>query len=147
MIYFTIQYSSGPAAEAATILAPFYALKPVATNNQSVPYPDSAHAATSGLTDPVCQGGDGGYLFPVGLLSYNITTNRAIYNLFKEMVSKYPTMAGSTVQFENYSPVGVRAVEADSTAYAHREDNLLVYVQMLTKSHKKKKKTNENVAS
>lgn len=139
MIYFTFQYNSGPAAEAATMLAPFYALQPVATNNQTVPYPGSAHASGSGLTDPVCQSGNGNYLFPVGLLSYNITTNRAIYNLFEEMVSKYPKMAGSTVQFENGAPVGVKAVEADSTAYAHREDNLLVYVQMLTDSHPKKK--------
>ena len=131
VIIFNFQ-SGGPAATAAPILAPFYALQPVAATNETVPYTGTAHAAGAGVTDPVCQPGTGGYLFPVGLQTYNIETNRAVYDLFKEMVNEYPAMSpASVVQFENYPMEGVRAVEPDSTAYAHRGDSLLVYVLSL----------------
>ena len=108
------------------MLAPFYALQPVAATDVTVSYPGVAHAAASGNTDPVCQPGTSDYLVPVGLQTYNIKTNRAVYELFKEMVNKYPAMNASAVQFENYPQEAVRAVDPDSTAYAHRGDSLLV---------------------
>lgn len=109
------------------MLAPFYALQPVAMTNETVPYTGAAHASGAGNTDAVCQPGDSRKLYPVGLQSHNISTNRAIYDLHKDMISKNPSMSSSIVQFEGYPLQGVRAVEPDSTAYAHREDNLLVY--------------------
>ena len=131
MIIFQLQFS-GPAADADPMLAPFYALQPIAATNATVPYPEVAHAAASGNTDPVCQPGTSDYLFPVGLQTYNPETNRAVYDLFKEMINNYPTLGSqSAVQFEGYAQQGVRAVEPDSTAYAHRGDSLLVYVLSL----------------
>ena len=114
------------------MLAPFYALQPVFATNETLPYPGVAHAAGSGLSDPVCQPNISSWsIFPVGLQNYNVTTNRAIYNLYKEMINKYPTMgSASVVQFENYAQQGVQAVDPDSTAYPHREDYLLVYVHL-----------------
>lgn len=113
------------------MLAPFYALQPVVATNVTGPYPGVAHAAGAGLTDFVCQPGFDWSLFPVGLQTYNIQTNRAIYNLYKDMVNKHPAMNNSVVQFEGYAQEGVRAVDPDSTAYAHRGDSLLVYVALL----------------
>ena len=43
------------------------------------------------------------------------------------MVNKNPAMNASVVQFEGYPLQGVRVLEPDSTACAHREDALLVY--------------------
>ena len=126
MIVFILEFG-GSAADAAPILAPFYALQPVAATNVTVPYTGTAHAGGAGVTDAVCQPGDSWRLYPVGLQSYNIRTNRAIFDLYKDMVDKNPAMSSSIVQFEGYPQEGVRAVEPDSTAYAHRGDNLLVY--------------------
>lgn len=109
------------------LIAPLLGLKPVAVLNQTVPYPDVAHAAGAGVTDPICQPGGSSKVFPVGLVAYNITTNRALYNLFKEMV-KNPLLNASIVQFEGYPMEGVQAVADNTTAYAHRADKLLVYV-------------------
>ena len=109
------------------MLAPFYALQPVVATNETVPYTGAAHAAASGNTDAVCQPGNSWQLYPVGLQIYNIRTNRAIYNLYKDMVNKNPALNSSVVRFEGYSLQGVRAIAPDSTAYAHREDALLVY--------------------
>ena len=126
MIILSFQFN-GAAADAVPMLAPFYALQPIAATNETVPYTGAAHAAGSGLTDAVCQRGNSWQLYPVGLQLYNISTNRAIFNLYKEMVNNNPAMSSSVVQFEGYAQEGVRAVEPDSTAYAHRGDNLLVY--------------------
>ena len=126
MIVFVFEYG-GPAADAAPMLAPFLALQPVAATNETVPYTGAAHAAASGDTDAVCQPGNSWQLYPIGLRTYNISTNRAIYNLYKDMVNQNPALNASIVQFEGYPQQGVRDVEPDSTAYAHRGDNLLVY--------------------
>ena len=80
MIVFLFEFG-GPAADAAPMLAPFYALKPVVATNETVPYTGAAHAAASGNTDTVCQLGNSWQLYPVGLQIYNISTNRAIYKL------------------------------------------------------------------
>lgn len=127
MIIFLFQFA-GTQAHAQPFLAPFFALGPKVSVNETIPYTDLAHAAAAGLEDPVCQSGGSKKLFPVGLLKYNSSTNRAIYNLFSKMLTEHPDFNNSVVQFEGYSMQGVKVVEPASTAYAHREDNLLVYV-------------------
>ncbi len=127
MIIFILEFG-GPAADVAPILAPFYSLHTVVATNGTVPYT----AGGAGITDPVCQPGDSWQVYPVGLQTYDISTNRAIFNLYKDMVTKNPAMSSSIVQFEGYPQEGVRAVEPDSTAYAHRGDNLLVYAPALS---------------
>lgn len=67
-----------------------------------------------------CQHGYNRLQFPVGLLTYNVTNTRAVYNLFKQQTIATPALVNSTVVFE-----GVKAVPSDSTAYPHREDNIL----------------------
>ena len=130
VLVFLLEFG-GSATDAASILGPFYALQPVATTNVTVPYPGAARAQGSGVNDAVCQHGHGVSSFPVGLLTYNTTANRAIYDLFKDMVNKYPAMSSSIVQFEGPPMQAIKAVESDSTAYPHRGDNLLVYVYSL----------------
>ena len=82
----------------------------------------------TGIIDEVCQRGTSDHLVPIVIQSYNITTNRAVYSLYKKMVNKYLAISASMVQFEGYPQEAVQAVEPDSTAYAHREDYVLVYV-------------------
>ena len=116
----------GPSSELTPILQPFRLLGPVADVNVTTSYSDSAHAAGAGLNDPVCQDGLSGKLAPVGLLKYNITTERAVYDLHKDLVSTHPEFNGSVVQHESYPMQGVQSIDAESTAYAHRIDNILV---------------------
>ena len=108
------------------------ALGPVVATNVTVPYTEVAHASGSGVEDAVCQNGLSWKLYPVGALVYNITTNRQIYHLYSKMVNENPEFNNSVVQFEGYSLQGVKAVAPASTAYAHRADNLLLYVAELT---------------
>ena len=94
--------------------------------NSTVSYSDSAHAAGAGLTDGVCQNTGSWKPFPVGLLEYNVTAVRKVYNLYKDLVTKHPEFDRSIVQFENFPMRFVQSIEAASTAYAHRGDNILV---------------------
>ena len=47
------------------------------------------------------------------------------------MVTQNPDLRGSSVQFEGYSLQGMKAVDPTSTAYAHRDDNILVSYAMV----------------
>lgn len=94
--------------------------------NTTVSYSESAHAAGAGLTDDVCKNTGSWKPFPAGLLKYNITTMRAVYNLHKDLVTKHPEFSRSVVQCENYPMQGVQSIDSASTAYAHRGDNILV---------------------
>ena len=66
--------------------------------------------------------------FPVGLLTYNVTASRRIYDYFKNVTIETPAFNGSFIVFEGYSLEGMKAVDPASTAFPHRADNLLVYV-------------------
>lgn len=109
-------------------------LGPVATKNGTVPYPDLANAIGTGIDSPICQGGNSGETFPVGLRTYNISTNRAVYDLYKRMVNEEPGFNNSAVQFENYPVRKMQSVPAESTAYPHRDDNWLAYVPFFLSS-------------
>lgn len=65
-------------------------------------------------------------MFPIGLRTYNATANRAVYNLFKKMVIEQPAFNGSIVHFENYPVEKMQSIDSASTAYPHRDGNLLV---------------------
>lgn len=127
MIVLIIEYA-GTQAEAEPLYTPFLTLHPVVTTNVTVPYTGVAHASGSGVEDAVCQNGLSWKLYPVGVEVNNITTNREVYELIKQMITENPTFSNSVVQFEGYSMQGVKAVNPASTAYAHRADNLLMYV-------------------
>ncbi|KAI4173931.1 MAG: hypothetical protein LQ343_002699 [Gyalolechia ehrenbergii] len=83
-------------------------------------------AASQDIDSPVCASGSTWRLFPLGLKTYNATANRAVFNLYKQLIQEHPEFSGSVVQFENYALEGMRAIDAASTAYAHRDDNILV---------------------
>ncbi|KAL8784768.1 MAG: hypothetical protein Q9195_008904 [Heterodermia aff. obscurata] len=124
VILFGVQYA-GTAAAAQPYLAPFVELGPVLAINDTVPYPDLAEANGNGVNSAVCQPGKSGSLNPVGLKEYNVTATRAVYSLFKEMVTKHPDLNESIVQLENYPVQKMKTIDAASTAYPHRSDNVL----------------------
>lgn len=128
MLIFQLFYS-GSFATAAPYLKPFLALKPSVVTNGTAAYPNLADQIAQGVSAPICQDQTKSWaLFPVGLVEYNSTSNREIYELLVDLFAKHPDFNGSVVQLEGYSMQGVQAVPDESTAYAHRADNLLVYV-------------------
>ncbi|KAL8646363.1 MAG: hypothetical protein Q9226_006889 [Calogaya cf. arnoldii] len=119
---------AGPSSSALPYIQPFLNLDldPTLISNQTVPWANFVNAAGLGLESPPCQSRTGGSTFPVGLQKYNLTTNRQVYDLYSDLVTKYPQFKSSFIQFESYPMQGVQKVDGASTAYAHRDDNSLV---------------------
>lgn len=119
-------YYFGTAAEALPYLQPFLDLKPIIVTNTTTAYKNIAQETGTGIDGPVCAPGMAKALFPVGLKQFNIDANRQIYQLFSDMVIQTPALNGTFVQFEGYALQGMKAIDPASSAYAHREDNILV---------------------
>ncbi|KAL8988152.1 MAG: hypothetical protein Q9177_002732 [Variospora cf. flavescens] len=123
-----LQFSyAGTLEQAQPWLDIFMGLQPTSWwKNDSLLPTEIQPAAGQDIDSPICNRGTTWRLFPLGLKSYNVTANREVYHLFKQFVAEHPEFKGSVVQFENYALQGVRAVDAESTAYPHREDDILV---------------------
>lgn len=106
--------------------APFRALGAVMHISTVIPYPQVAVATGNGDDAPVCGHGTSTLRFPISVESYNIPALRAVYNSLRDLMNNYPAFNGSLFLFEGYAVQGVKAIPDDSTAFAHRQDNLLM---------------------
>lgn len=127
VIIFIIWYF-GTAEQAQPWITPFVNIGPISASTSTAPYKDMAHLSLgAGVGDPLCLGGGTTKaFFNVGIKSYNVAANRQVYNLFTKMVTDSPALNASFVQFEAYALQGLKAVDPASSAYAHRDDNILV---------------------
>ncbi|KAI4093259.1 MAG: hypothetical protein LQ339_007737 [Xanthoria mediterranea] len=121
-------YYFGSAEQASPYVQRILDLSPIFISNASFPYKEVSHRSfQASVGDPICAAGISTKTrFPIGLKTYNISTNREIYNLFEDMITTTPALATSFVQFEAFPMQAVKAVDPASTAYAHREDDILV---------------------
>ncbi|KAL8929082.1 MAG: hypothetical protein Q9172_000625 [Xanthocarpia lactea] len=105
----------------------FNDLHPVAVRKwESLSPTEIQPAASQDIGSGVCAHGQTWRLFPLGLKKYNVNANRQVYDLFRQLVAKHPNFNRTVGQFENYALQGVRAVDPASTAYANRDDDILV---------------------
>ncbi|KAL9018643.1 MAG: hypothetical protein Q9185_004054 [Variospora sp. 1 TL-2023] len=126
VILFQLYYFGTP-DQALPYAQPFLDLQPASVSNATTAYKNLAHEATgTGVGDPICAGGSTKAFFSAGLKRYNVTANRMVYEVFSEMMVHAPALNGSIVQFEGYTLQGVDVVDEASSAYPHREDNVLV---------------------
>ncbi|KAL1854451.1 hypothetical protein VTK73DRAFT_8748 [Phialemonium thermophilum] len=109
-------------------VAPFRAIGPIATQSQSGTYRDLAAWTGIDLAATPCQKtGNANPRFPIYLKQYSPAAQRQIYDLFRQATTNASTpYAGALFMFEGYSQQGVKALRDDATAFAYREDNLLV---------------------
>ncbi|KAL9009443.1 MAG: hypothetical protein Q9173_005533, partial [Seirophora scorigena] len=123
-------YYFGPAEQALPYTQTILDLGPIAISNATFPYKHVSHRSfQASVGDPTCATGISSKLrFPVGLKTYNVSTNREIYRLFEDMIAAAPALNTSFVQFEAFPMQAVKAVDPASTAYPHREDDILVFV-------------------
>ncbi|KAL8914202.1 MAG: hypothetical protein Q9171_001073 [Xanthocarpia ochracea] len=123
-----LQFSyAGTPEEARASFDYFNDLHPVAVRKwESLSPTEIQPAASQDIGSGVCAHGQTWRLFPLGLKNYNITANRQVYDLFRQLVARHPDFNRTVGQFENYAQQGVRAVDPASTAYANRDDDILV---------------------
>ena len=117
----------GTAEKAVPWVQPYWDLGPVSIQNFTATYPGIFYAAGNGRWDAVCQEPQAPtYLYPIGLQTYNISTMVEVHKRLGDKIRQQPLFNQSNVMLEGYSLAAVKAVDPASTAYPHRDDNILV---------------------
>jgi hypothetical protein len=83
------------------------------------------------LESIACRKGLTSHRYPIGLKSYNTAAVRKVYDELDNTMREVPELAGSVFLLEGYSTQGVQAIDARSSAFPHRSDELLLcpYIQ------------------
>lgn len=106
---------------------PFVALSPLVAAPVSGTYRDLAAWTGISMVDPPCQKvGLANPRFPIYLPSYNATAQGELYSLFASATTSNAAFYNSLFMFEGYSMQGVQSIPSSSSAFAYRDDNLLV---------------------
>ncbi|KAK1239988.1 hypothetical protein MKX08_007430 [Trichoderma sp. CBMAI-0020] len=122
----------GPAAAAEELLAPFNAIPAISSTMGDVDYADLLVAQGTDSNSASCQPGPfvGSSAW---LQTYNVTSQRQIYDLFNEKIAQNPGLAaGARVFLEGYSTLATQAIDPSTSAYPHRDEYLLVFILVAT---------------
>ncbi|QPC80378.1 hypothetical protein HYE68_011130 [Fusarium pseudograminearum] len=106
---------------------PFQKLKPLAVDAKKGVYTDLAKWVGVTTEDGPCQkNGAMNPRFPLYLETYNPAAQKKAFNYFADNIRGDSIFNGSLVTFDGYSTEGVKAVDSKSTAFAYRNQNILV---------------------
>ncbi|PVH78374.1 FAD-binding domain-containing protein [Cadophora sp. DSE1049] len=126
-VIFSFVLYHGPEQELNDFSAPFDKISsPVPVDAKLVDYTQLASLTGNGYDGLACGHGSVSLRFPIGTTRYNIKAQRAAYDKFAQVTTEIPALNGSLFLFEGYSTQGVKAVPEKSTAFPHRQDNLLI---------------------
>jgi hypothetical protein len=130
ILWFAIIYD-GPTETAREYAKPLHDIGPIMVQAGEGTLHDLAAVTFQDQDGAGCAYGLTSLRYPIGLKSYNVAAVRKVYNHIDETFKKVPEIAGSFFLLEGYSTQAVQAVDAASTAFPHREDEILVtsYVQ------------------
>ncbi|PQE16220.1 6-hydroxy-d-nicotine oxidase protein [Rutstroemia sp. NJR-2017a BVV2] len=125
ILWFGIIYNGSPDA-ANKYAKPFHNIGPLSVQTGQGSLHDLAVVTFQDANGPGCAYGLTSLRYPIGLKSYNAAALRQVYNSIDETFRQVPGIAGSFFLLEGYSTQAVKAVDLRSTAFPHREDNILV---------------------
>ncbi|CAG8958962.1 hypothetical protein HYFRA_00012959 [Hymenoscyphus fraxineus] len=130
VLWFGIIFN-GPPEKAHEYAKPYHDIGPLSVQIGQGTLHDLAVLTFQDRNGPGCAYGLTSRRYPIGLQSYNVTAVREVYNEIDSTFNKVPEVAGSFFLLEGYSTQAVKAIDPDSTAFPHRDDNILVtsYIQ------------------
>lgn len=117
---------NGPLVESRKYTSLFHALGPVRYYSGETEYPGLPAVLGAGLSGPLCGIRQTAYLGEADVNKYNLADLRNWMNVFTAMLKAVPDLDNSICMLEQYSVQGVQAVPAESTAYPHRAQRLLL---------------------
>ena len=105
---------------------PFHNIKPISAVPQSGSYKDLAGWTSVALDSPPCQKlGFANPRFPIYLEEYDVSAQKKAWDIYAPAVRGSSAFNNSIFMFEGYSVRGLKAIPADSSAFAFRSENLL----------------------
>ncbi|UQC79355.1 uncharacterized protein CLUP02_04834 [Colletotrichum lupini] len=90
------------------------------------PMPDLAGLTFMSSDSVGCAKGYTGLRYPIGLKTYDLPAVRKVFDDIADMSNRNPEFAGSFFLLEGYSTHGVKAVDEKSSAFPHRDDDILI---------------------
>lgn len=117
---------AGPKAEAESLLKPFDLLDSVAVEEGNTPYTKVSDILFSGLDSPLCAPNKTHIIGTAGLQTYNIPTQRKLFDLFNKKIAENPRLSDTRLVHEGYSVAAVRDGNNDGSAFPLRDDYLLM---------------------
>ncbi|KAL8303087.1 hypothetical protein RB600_006807 [Gaeumannomyces tritici] len=125
IIFYIIQ--QGVKAVSPEYTQPFHDIGPLVAIPKTGDYPQVSGWAGVSLSSPPCQkAGLANPRFPIYLDAYDPATMAEAYAAYAAAVGPADSPFHSSIfMFEGYPSQGLRAVDASSTAFAHRDRNLL----------------------
>ena len=125
MIVYWVFYN-GPMTGSRKYTAPIHGLGPVAYSSGVTEYPGLMAVMGNDVDGPDCQPKGSAVLRAADVDRYEVVALRIWYTIFSKMVATAPDLANSFCLLEGYSVQAVQAVPADSTAFPHRSQRLLL---------------------
>jgi hypothetical protein len=125
VIIFSVYYN-GPMEECREHTQPVRDLGPVAYSSGVTDYPGLAATLGVDFGGANCQDQRTAYIRAIDVERYDIAALRNWFDVYSEMLAAEPALARSVCMLEGYSVQAVQAVPADSTAFPHRRQRLLL---------------------
>jgi hypothetical protein len=120
-----IVYFHGSPGEMETHIKPLRKLNPIGYQFGEAPY--NQLAKVHGWSDSMaCSKQETATTFGADVNGFNIPNLRATFDAIGEMVRAQPALGHSMIILEMYPTQAVQAVSGKSTAYAHRDQRLLL---------------------
>ncbi|KAF2096059.1 FAD-binding domain-containing protein [Rhizodiscina lignyota] len=116
----------GPASYLKEYATPIRDLGPIHTEAGELSMPALAAIAFMDEGGAGCARGLTGLRFPIIFDKFDVPAVRKVYNHYDKTLQQYPQFNGSFFLLEQYSTQAVKAVPDESTAFPHREYDLLL---------------------
>lgn len=117
----------GPlSADAKAALKPFDQLSPLSVSEVNVGYNVIFGQLGGSLNGALCEPNKTHIVGTAYLQVYNITTMRAIYDLYNQKIRQNPRLGGTRVAMEGYGMQGVKSFKSSDSAYPFRSENILL---------------------
>ncbi|KAI4221770.1 MAG: hypothetical protein LQ349_007769, partial [Xanthoria aureola] len=124
-IIWTFLYD-GPKTDAAVeALKPFDRLQPLSIDDIDTPYRDINTPIAGALNGSLCEPNKSYIIGTANLQVYNVTTQRAIYDLYNQNIRQHPELGDTRVLVEGYAVKGVKSFRPEDSAVPVRDDNIL----------------------
>ncbi|KAJ0271239.1 hypothetical protein CBS470a_013211 [Colletotrichum nupharicola] len=118
--------NDGSESDTVEYAKPLFDIEHVSAESGSTPMPDLAVKVFTSENSLGCAKGNTGLRYPIGLKIYDLPAIRKVFDDMTEMSLTVPELAGSFFMLEGYSTQGVKAIDEKSSAFPHRDDDLLV---------------------
>ncbi|KAK3934355.1 hypothetical protein QBC46DRAFT_368250 [Diplogelasinospora grovesii] len=121
----------GPASEAEALLAPINAIPAVYDAQGDVSFPNISVIQGTDLGSGACVNNNSWISATASTIDYNVTAERALYDLYNDYLNTYPELAAASVTHEGYANAAVQGFNPDDSAYPSREYNHLNVINIL----------------